>query len=118
VAAHAEIGAELDRFIAFELGPMFVPYGRIPGIDAYARCWRSRLRRGEALVAVSVRRVGPPGHARHRCRPDFLVLTGNDLAIDMVMYGSDYLLGLSTFAPDAFARRDRCGPRATRPSTS
>ncbi len=25
----------------------------------------------------------------------------------MVMYGSDYLLGLSTFAPDAFARRDR-----------
>jgi hypothetical protein len=24
----------------------------------------------------------------------------------MVMYGSDYLLGLSAFAPDAFARRD------------
>jgi hypothetical protein len=34
------------------------------------------------------------------------VLTGNDLAIDMVMYGSDYLLGLSSFAPDVFARRD------------
>ena len=39
-------------------------------------------------------------------RPDFLVLTGNDLAIDMIKYGSDYLLGLSTFAPDLFARRD------------
>jgi hypothetical protein len=25
----------------------------------------------------------------------------------MVMYGSDYLLGLSTFAPEAFAQRDR-----------
>jgi hypothetical protein len=25
----------------------------------------------------------------------------------MVIYGSDYLLGLSTFAPDAFAERDR-----------
>jgi hypothetical protein len=25
----------------------------------------------------------------------------------MVMYGSDYLLGLSTFAPDLFARRDQ-----------
>ena len=25
----------------------------------------------------------------------------------MVMYGADYLLGLSTFAPEAFARRDR-----------
>ncbi len=36
-------------------------------------------------------------------RPDFKVLTGNDLAIDMVIYGSDYLLGLSTFAPDAFS---------------
>ena len=36
------------------------------------------------------------------------MLTGNDLAIDMVMYGSDYLLGLSTFAPDLFALRDRC----------
>jgi hypothetical protein len=35
-----------------------------------------------------------------------MVLTGNDLGIDMIMYGSDYLLGLSTFAPDLFARRD------------
>jgi hypothetical protein len=25
----------------------------------------------------------------------------------MVVYGSDYLLGLATFAPDHFARRDR-----------
>jgi hypothetical protein len=44
---------------------------------------------------------------RDALRPDFLLLTGNDLAIDMVVYGSDYLLGLSTFAPDLFARRDR-----------
>ena len=44
---------------------------------------------------------------RDAVRPDFKVFTGNDLAIDMVMYGSDYLLGLSTFAPDWFARRDR-----------
>ncbi|MFM7816375.1 MAG: dihydrodipicolinate synthase family protein, partial [Verrucomicrobiota bacterium] len=43
---------------------------------------------------------------RDAIRPDFRVYTGNDLAIDMVMYGSDYLLGLSTFAPDVFARRD------------
>jgi hypothetical protein len=43
---------------------------------------------------------------RDEVRPDFHVYTGNDLAIDMVMYGSDYLLGLSTFAPDLFAKRD------------
>ena len=36
-----------------------------------------------------------------------MVLTGNDLAIDMVVYGSDYLLGLAAFAPDLFAARDR-----------
>jgi hypothetical protein len=44
---------------------------------------------------------------RDRLRPDFHVFTGNDLAIDMICYGSDYLLGLSAFAPDAFAERDR-----------
>ena len=43
---------------------------------------------------------------RDELRPESHVCTGNDLAIDMVMYGSDYLLGLSTFAPDVFARRD------------
>ena len=43
---------------------------------------------------------------RDRKRPEFAVYTGNDFGIDMVMYGSDYLLGLSTFAPDLFARRD------------
>ncbi|MDP1803636.1 MAG: dihydrodipicolinate synthase family protein, partial [Acidimicrobiales bacterium] len=45
---------------------------------------------------------------RDELRPAFQVLTGNDLAIDMVMYGSDYLLGLSTFAPAEFAARDAC----------
>jgi len=34
------------------------------------------------------------------------VLTGNDLAIDMVRYGSDWLLGLSSAVPEAFALRD------------
>jgi dihydrodipicolinate synthase/N-acetylneuraminate lyase len=45
---------------------------------------------------------------RDRVRPDFRVFTGNDLAIDMVMYGSDYLLGLATFAPELFDQRDAC----------
>jgi hypothetical protein len=44
---------------------------------------------------------------RNDKRPDFQILTGNDLAIDMVVFGSDYLLGLATFAPDCFALRDR-----------
>ena len=43
---------------------------------------------------------------RDQKRPDFKIFTGNDFGIDMVQYGSDYLLGLSTFAPDLFAKRD------------
>ena len=44
---------------------------------------------------------------RDRLRPDFLILTGNDLAIDMIEFGSDYLLGLAGFCPAKFAERDR-----------
>ena len=44
---------------------------------------------------------------RDNVRPDFRIFTGNDLGIDMIEYGSDYLLGLATFAPEKFAKRDR-----------
>jgi 4-hydroxy-tetrahydrodipicolinate synthase len=44
---------------------------------------------------------------RDRHRPDFRIFTGNDLGINMIEYGSDYLLGLATFAPEQFAERDR-----------
>src|SRR5262249_24184685 len=40
-------------------------------------------------------------------RPDFRIYTGNDLAIDMIEYGSNYLLGLATFAPEKFAEHHR-----------
>ena len=106
VAAHAELATSCDRFLAFELGPMFVPYGRIYGLDAYRELMA--IPRCVGAKHSSLDRVLEWDRLalRDRERPDFLVLTGNDLAIDMVMYGSDYLLGLSTFAPDLFARRD------------
>lgn len=107
VAALAALGAGLDRFVGFELGAMFVPYGRIYSLDAY----RGLLGIASCIGAKhsSLDRVLEWERLalRDEVRPDFLVLTGNDLAIDMVMYGSDYLLGLSTFAPEAFAARDR-----------
>lgn len=104
--AYDRLTGDCDRFLAFELGTMFAPFGKIYSLSLYEtllsmpRCVgakHSSLRRD-----LEWRRLG----LRDRLRPDFKVLTGNDLAIDMVMYGSDYLLGLSTFAPDAFARRD------------
>jgi len=43
---------------------------------------------------------------RDALRPDFSIFTGNDLGINMIEYGSDYLLGLATLVPDKFAERD------------
>lgn len=107
IASYAEIGRHCDRFIAFELGSMFAPFGKIYSLDAYRgllgipQCIgakHSSLKRELEWQRIVI---------RDTLRPEFHVYTGNDLAIDMVMYGSDYLLGLSTFAPDLFAKRDR-----------
>jgi hypothetical protein len=107
VEALRSIGERVDRFIGFELGPMFVPYGRIPSLDAYEAMVLIASCIGAKHSSLSRQLEWDRLAARDRLRPDFLVLTGNDLAIDMVMFGSDYLLGLSTFAPEEFALRDR-----------
>jgi hypothetical protein len=97
---------------------MFVPFGRIPSLDAYRGMLDIPACIGAKHSSLSRQAEWDRLRLRDEHRPEFLVLTGNDLAIDMVVYGSDYLLGLSTFAPDLFARRDRLWPRATRRSTS
>lgn len=104
--AHARLAETSDRFIGFELGPMFVPYGRIYDLDAYRALMEIPQCIGAKHSSLSREAEWDRLDLRDDSRPDFLVLTGNDLAIDMVMYGSDYLLGLSAFAPDAFAKRD------------
>jgi dihydrodipicolinate synthase/N-acetylneuraminate lyase len=100
----AEVGAPL---LAFELSPVFAPFGRIPSPDffrglldlpAFVGLKHSSLDRGHEWERLAL---------RDRHRPGFKLYTGNDLAIDMVFYGSDYLLGLSGFAAEAFAARDR-----------
>ena len=107
VGAHAALAEQCDRFLAFELGPMFVPYGRIYDLDAYRGLLGIDACVGAKHSSLDRMSEWERLAIRDEVRPDFMVLTGNDLAIDMVMYGSDYLLGLSTFAPDRFAERDR-----------
>jgi hypothetical protein len=106
VDALAAIGDHLDRFIGFELGAMFVPYGRIVSLDTYGGLLAIPSCIGAKHSSLSRQLEWDRLALRDATRPGFHVFTGNDLAIDMVMYGSDYLLGLSTFAPEAFARRD------------
>jgi dihydrodipicolinate synthase/N-acetylneuraminate lyase len=107
VAAHEAFGQRFDRFIGFELGPMFVPYGRIYSLSAYQALLGVASCIGAKHSSLSRAAEWDRLALRDRVRPDFHVFTGNDLAIDMVCYGSDYLLGLSAFAPAAFAARDR-----------
>lgn len=105
--AHGQLAGHLDRFIGFELGPMFVPYGRIVSLETYRGLLEMPQCIGAKHSSLDRQLEWDRLALRNEVRPDFMVLTGNDLAIDMVMYGSDYLLGLSTFAPDKFAERDR-----------
>jgi dihydrodipicolinate synthase/N-acetylneuraminate lyase len=106
VAAYAEIGRHSDRFVGFELGLEFAPFGRIYAIEVYRELMGIRSCVGAKHSSLHREPEWLRLIERDRTRPDFRVYTGNDLAIDMVMYGSDYLLGLSTFAPDLFAARD------------
>jgi dihydrodipicolinate synthase/N-acetylneuraminate lyase len=107
IAAYEEIGRHCDGFIGFELGTMFAPFGKIYSLDAYRGLLGVKKCLGAKHSSLSRELEWQRLRLRDAVRPDFRVLTGNDLGIDMVMYGSDYLLGLSTFAPDLFARRDR-----------
>lgn len=106
VDSYHRIAKHCDRFIGFELGTMFAPFGRIYSLELYEQLMKipkcigakhSSLRRDLEWERLAL---------RNAVRPDFKVFTGNDLAIDMVIYGSDYLLGLSCLAPDLFAQRD------------
>jgi dihydrodipicolinate synthase/N-acetylneuraminate lyase len=107
VDAYRAIAACVDRFIGFELSPLFHPSGSIWDLATY----REVLAIEQCIGAKHSSLHREPEWERLRLRdaerPGFHVFTGNDLAIDMVMYGSDYLLGLATFAPDLFAERDR-----------
>jgi dihydrodipicolinate synthase/N-acetylneuraminate lyase len=97
----------VPRALGFELSPVFAPFGRIYDLATWERLLdipqlvgakHSSLDRLQELARLEL---------IARRRPDFRMYTGNDLAIDLVMWGSDYLLGLSTFHPEAFALRDR-----------
>ena len=107
VANYQRLATAADRFLAFELGTMFAPFGRIYNLEVYHELLRIEACVGAKHSSLCRVQEWERLQLRNQVRPKFLVLTGNDLAIDMVMYGSDYLLGVSTFCPDLFARRDR-----------
>lgn len=107
VSAHERMGEVVDRFIGFELSTLFAPTGTIWDLDTYAGVVDVRSCIGAKHSSLQRTAEWDRLRIRDERRPGFKVFTGNDLAIDLVVYGSDYLLGLSAFAPDLFADRDR-----------
>jgi 4-hydroxy-tetrahydrodipicolinate synthase len=107
VAVYRAICRGFQEVLAFELAPVFASNGEIfddetvrglmetPEIKGLKHSSLDRLLELERL------------RLRDELRPDFRIYTGNDLGINMIEYGSDYLLGLATFCPEKFGERDR-----------
>jgi len=93
--------------LAFELSPVFAPNGEIFGEETFRRLMDvpeiKGVKHSSLDRLLELQRLA----LRDQCRPEFRIYTGNDLGINMIEYGSDYLLGLATFAPEKFAERDR-----------
>ena len=106
VETYRQVAAQCDELLAFELGKMFAPFGQIYSLDMVSELMKIPQIVGIKHSSLKRELEWQRLELRDKLRPDFKIYTGNDLAIDMVMYGSDYLLGLSTFAPDYFAKRD------------
>ena len=98
---------DYPQVLAFELGPMFAANGEIYDNETVRRLMDVPEIKG--MKHSSLDRLVELGRLalRDACRPDFRIYTGNDLGINMIEYGSDYLLGLAAFAPEKFAERDR-----------
>src|ERR1044071_5113936 len=107
VSLYREACRGFPEVLGFELSPAFAPCGEvfdeetvrglldIPEMKGMKHSSLDRL--------TELRRLA----LRDRARPEFRIYTGNDLGINMIEYGSDYLLGLAAFAPEKFAERDR-----------
>ena len=99
-------GATAAGAIGFELSPKFAPHGEIWDDETFARIVEIPQLLGAKHSSLSRQAEWDRLSLRDAHRPNFRVFTGNDLGIDMVCYGSDYLLGLAAAAPDLFALRD------------
>lgn len=107
VDVYRQIGESVDQFLGFELGKMFAPFGAIYSLETFEKLIEIPSLLGLKHSSLSRLQEWERLASRDRLRPEFRVYTGNDLAIDMIQWGSDYLLGLSAFYPEAFAARDK-----------
>jgi dihydrodipicolinate synthase/N-acetylneuraminate lyase len=93
--------------LVFELGPVFAANGQIYDLETIRRLMDIPEVKGMKHSSLDRLAEFKRLAVRDAQRPNFRIYTGNDLGINMIEYGSDYLLGLAAFAPEKFAERDR-----------
>jgi dihydrodipicolinate synthase/N-acetylneuraminate lyase len=107
ISTYAAVCRAYPAVMAFELSPVFAPNGEIfddPTVRGLIEIPELKGLKHSSLDRFKeLERLG----LRDARRPDFRIYTGNDLGINMIEYGSDYLLGLATFSPEKFAERDQ-----------
>ena len=104
---YRDICRDYPHVLAFELGPMFAANGEIWNLETIRRLMDipeiKGMKHSSLDRLLEMERLA----LRDKHRPEFRIYTGNDLGINMIDFGSDYLLGLAAFAPEKFAERDR-----------
>jgi len=107
VSLYREVCRGFPEVLGFELSPVFAPNGEVFDDETVRGLFDIPEMKGMKHSSLDrpteLRRLA----LRDEARPEFRVYTGNDLGINMIEYGSDYLLGLAAFAPEKFAERDR-----------
>ncbi|HWC17937.1 MAG TPA: hypothetical protein VG498_13035 [Terriglobales bacterium] len=107
ISTYQQICRGYDHVLGFELSTVFASNGEIFADE----CFKGLLdipelkgmKHSSLNRLLELKRLA----LRDELRPDFTIYTGNDLGINMIEYGSEYLLGLATFAPEKFAERDQ-----------
>lgn len=106
IKAMDDIGRETDAFLIAEVGPATssTPNLRTPHTNLHLL--RNSACKG--LVHASLSRVSEFDRlaAQAAVRTDFALLSANERAIDMPMFGSSYMLMIASMVPDVFMRRD------------
>ena len=92
-ATYQAICKGYSQVLAFELGTMFAPNGEIFDEETVLRLMDipelKGMKHSSLERTIELERLA----LRDAQRPDFRIYTGNDLGINMIEYGSDYLLG-------------------------
>ena len=107
VETYRLISKGYQQVLGFELSPKFAPNGEIFDEDTIRGLMEIPELIGMKHSSLDRMLELDRLELRDKARPEFRIFTGNDLGINMMEYGSDYLLGLATFAPEQFAERDR-----------